>query len=52
MNSNMMNGTSGNNRVACRPGCAKRDVAIRTIEFVKGEDRSAPIVMAVTVETL
>ena len=29
----------------------KRDVAIKTIEFVKGSDRSAPIVMAVTVES-
>ncbi|MCE9561729.1 MAG: ThuA domain-containing protein [Planctomycetes bacterium] len=29
----------------------KRDTAIKTIEFVKGSDRSAPIVMAVTVES-
>jgi putative membrane-bound dehydrogenase-like protein len=29
----------------------KRDAALKTIEFVKGPDRSAPIVMAVTVET-
>ena len=27
------------------------DATIKTIEFVKGADRSAPIVMAVTVET-
>jgi putative heme-binding domain-containing protein len=29
----------------------KRDAALTTIEFVKGTDRSAPIVMAVTVES-
>ena len=29
----------------------KRDAALTSIEFVKGTDRSAPIVMAVTVET-
>jgi hypothetical protein len=29
----------------------KRDAAIKTIELVKGPDRTAPIVMAVTVET-
>jgi hypothetical protein len=29
----------------------KRNAAIKTIEFVKGADRSAPIVMAATVET-
>jgi hypothetical protein len=29
----------------------KRDVAIKTLELVKGPDRTAPIVMAVTVET-
>jgi hypothetical protein len=29
----------------------KRDSIIKTIELVKGPDRTAPIVMAVTVET-
>ena len=29
----------------------KKDAVIRTIELVKGTDRSAPIVVAVTVET-
>ncbi|VTT97291.1 secreted glycosyl hydrolase : Putative membrane-bound dehydrogenase OS=Singulisphaera acidiphila (strain ATCC BAA-1392 / DSM 18658 / VKM B-2454 / MOB10) GN=Sinac_2812 PE=4 SV=1: ThuA: Cytochrom_C [Gemmataceae bacterium] len=29
----------------------KRDAALKSIEFVKGTDRSAPIVMAVTVES-
>jgi len=29
----------------------KRDAVIKTIEFVKGPDKTAPIVMAVTVET-
>lgn len=29
----------------------KKDAVIKTVEFVKGRDRSAPIVMAVTVET-
>jgi len=29
----------------------KKDAVIKTVEFVKGTDRSAPIVMAVTVET-
>lgn len=29
----------------------KRDAALKSIEFVKGSDRSAPIVMAVTVES-
>jgi hypothetical protein len=29
----------------------KRDAAIKTIELVKGPDRTAPVVMAVTVET-
>jgi hypothetical protein len=29
----------------------KRDAAIKTIDLVKGPDRSAPIVMAITVET-
>ena len=30
----------------------KRADTIESIEFVKGEDRSAPLVLAVTVETL
>ena len=29
----------------------KKDAVIKTVEFVKGTDRSAPVVMAVTVET-
>lgn len=29
----------------------KRNEVIKTIDLIKGEDRSAPIVMAVTVET-